>query len=477
MKIMLVYSGTDHGFQNFMAVPPVGIIALYSALPQEHREKTVFLDGNLIQTTDIEEIIIDERPDIVGISSLTFGYENAINIGKTAKIAGAKVVLGGRHATDLCQNIYVKMKHGLRPFDYLVYGEGEERFLNIVQDLFETGNVQRCPNVFPKDGSFSPSIITEQTTGFDRVFPVLDYSLLTGGSSLKEYVKRIGRIGILNDANFSMPIITQRGCHYSYQRQCKFCSIPRVNPKIPYEVFENSLQNLLEQTGADNVWITDADLTVNVSHLKEIRRRVKRVKERISVDFSIYAFARSDDVLREGVADLLVDTGVRAVFIGYEHGSNSLLRKMGKRTTKQQNLQATKILAEKGIEVICGGIVLGTPGETLETLDQALGFAEELADTGNVRSIFASPVYPLPSAPYWKEFLDVLKIADPFYYERILEEDILDEEDLVERFQKVIHLMKGGVRESDKPSLEQIMRIKEEISKIIGKGIQFTDRF
>lgn len=475
MDIALIQPGTDKGFQNFEAVPPIGLLSIYSALPEEYRNRTYFLDGNLVSTQYISSWLRKNKPKIVGISSLTFGYKNAIGVGEVAQEIGATTVLGGRHATDVRANILRRMNSGHRPFDYLVSGEGEIIFKKMIKDYFEKEKIGSQPNLYiPQDLNKSPR--REQKSGFDFRFPVLDYSMLTGETSPEEYMKNLGRIGILNDVDLSMPIISQRGCAYLGEKShCKFCSIPRVNPKLPYDVFGPSLENLLVTTNADHIWFTEGDFTASKKHLGKVSEKVRDVREKTGKEFSIYCFTRADDLLREGVVDLLHEMGVKAVFIGYEHGNNKLLEAMNKGTTKSQNLKATKRLSDRGIEVTCGGIVLGTPGETNKTLEDAIQISRELASVGNVKSIFASPVYPFPGAPYWNEFIDALTEFDKQRGEDLKSSDILEEETLVESFQEVAYMMPGGTR--NRASLKEIMAAKEEISNLLGKGIQFTEKY
>src|SRR3989344_2073752 len=116
MKILLVQPGSDKSYKNFEAVPPMGLISVYSALPEDVKRETYFLDGNLVSTDYIRTWIEENKPIVVGITTLTFNYKNAVCIGDAAKNNGSIVVIGGRHATDIRENILREMKAGNRPF-------------------------------------------------------------------------------------------------------------------------------------------------------------------------------------------------------------------------------------------------------------------------------------------------------------------------------------------------------------------------
>jgi len=477
MGILLVHSGTDGVYKNFEAVPPLGLISLSSKLPSELRQDTKLLDGNLVSSDYIGNWIERNRPEIVGISSLTFGYQTAIRIGDMARDNGAVVVLGGRHATDVLSNVLRGVRDGTRPFDYIVSGEGETVFRNLVLDFYSGRGISSQENLFSCETD-DVEVRPERKSGKDEEFPVLDYSILVEESTPERYMEKLGKVGILKDVELSMPIISQRGCAYmSGESHCKFCSIPAVNPKLPIEVFEASLENLLSVTSADHIWITEGDFTANQHHARKVSDAIRRVREKTGRDFVLYCFARSDDLLRGDMVELLYETGVRAVFIGYEHGDDDILRLMKKNTTKEQNLEATRKLANVGIEVTCAGIVLGTPPETRETLQRAVGFAEELSQIGNVKSIFASPVYPFPGAPYWDEFLFAVDQEDPGLGVELRESDILEEEVLVEQFQRVAYRMPDGASKGSRPSLDEILVARGEIGDFLGEGIAFTQSF
>ncbi len=450
-EILLVNSGADEGYKNFMSVPPLGLISLYSALPNEAKKETILLDGNLESLDEIQEVIRREKPKIVGISSLTFGYENAIKIAENSKAQGAYVVLGGVHVTSCYRQISERMKRDQRPFDRLVRGRGEQEFSRIVESKTRTGIME----------------VSEE-------FPILDYSILKKDLFLEKYAKRIGRVGMFSKANLTVPIVSQIGCAQKGKNHCKFCSIPREYFQTSPEIFEASLRNLINQTRADTIWIIDADLGTDYEHLQKISKVSIKVREDLGSNHAYYCFVRADN-LNDAVGDELSKFGVKGVFIGYEHGNDELLELMGKGTTRAQNLKATRILAERGIEVTCGGIVLGTPGETRKTLEESIMFVDELSRIGNVKSIFAGPVYLLPGSPYWREFMDALKSEEPLAYNTLKDQDIFSEEHLVSKFRKLAYLMPFGARREDSPKLEEVLQAKDQISEILGGGIQFTE--
>ncbi len=74
------------------------------------------------------EALLKKRPaDIVGISSMTGGFGNAVRLAEIARKHGAFVVMGGFHPTAMPEEVL-----GLSCVDAVVIGEGEETFRDLV---------------------------------------------------------------------------------------------------------------------------------------------------------------------------------------------------------------------------------------------------------------------------------------------------------------------------------------------------------
>ena len=54
---------------------------------------------------DFDRYLIRNRPDLVGISTMTGSYSNALRLAEKAKRAGAYVVMGGYHPSALTEEV------------------------------------------------------------------------------------------------------------------------------------------------------------------------------------------------------------------------------------------------------------------------------------------------------------------------------------------------------------------------------------
>jgi coproporphyrinogen III oxidase-like Fe-S oxidoreductase len=82
---------------------------------------------------------------------------------------------------------------------------------------------------------------------------------------------------------------------------------------------------------------------------------------------------KADDTLIGNMAK----AGCREVSLGFESGSENILKNLNKRFTTDEVVRISNTLKKHGIRRM-GFLLLGGPGETLETVTQSLHFADAL---------------------------------------------------------------------------------------------------
>ena len=73
----------------------------------------------------------------------------------------------------------------------------------------------------------------------------------------------------------------------------------------------------------------------------------------------------------------MAQSGCVEVSLGFESGSETILRRLNKKFTTTQVREASELLAEFGIRRM-GFLLLGAPGETRESVLESLEFADSL---------------------------------------------------------------------------------------------------
>ena len=428
MTIYIIYAASNTGSSNYSCEPPLGPISLFSSLKDNNKESVTYLDSTIISQKEIEQLTIKNKPDIIALSCTSFNYLNSIRLAEIGKNYGAKIIIGGIHVTHMRDNILKKMLSKERPFDFIVTDQGEPAFNNLVNSIMQNETQINIPNLcyisINNEIKINKPHIHENNLDPCR-YP-LDYSKI----DFDLYSKNFDRIGILSDVKKIGTIFTQRGCIYSGKQKCLFCSITKSKLKRDESHIKSDIVSLIEK-GIDHIRISDADFTTNIHHLETVTKAANEAFAETGKKPTFYCFARADEIDSMRIK-LLKQMNVIAVFIGYESGSNEVLRYYNKNITVDQNLYATKLLKKNGIQVVCGGIVLGAGNESSSTLSQTVDFLRKLKGIKNTESLIATPLMPLPGSIAFNQLLAALSKYDHSKYSQLVNEDLLNINELID---------------------------------------------
>jgi len=97
-------------------------------------------------------------------------------------------------------------------------------------------------------------------------------------------------------------------------------------------------------------------------------------------------------IIDNELADLLDKAGCKEVSLGFESGSEIILRNMNKKFSLDSIRRTSDILQAVGIKRM-GFLLLGGPGETKETVEQSLVFADSL-DLDLLKITIGIRIYP-----------------------------------------------------------------------------------
>lgn len=95
-------------------------------------------------------------------------------------------------------------------------------------------------------------------------------------------------------------------------------------------------------------------------------------------DQPFFCQGRADIIVRhEDMVQTMVEAGLRGFFIGFESGSDRVLRFLRKGTTRKQNLEAARICRKYSI-TIWANYMLGLPTETEEEIMETISMLKEI---------------------------------------------------------------------------------------------------
>jgi radical SAM superfamily enzyme YgiQ (UPF0313 family) len=290
---------------------------------------------------------------IMNVRSYTFpAAYRAAQIFKQVNPQGL-VLTGGMHAT-----VALDEMEAIPEFDRICQGPGENIIVDLVKD----------PRSFPR-------VILGVGAKSMAEWPMIDRTLWPKPAS-KKLAKKFNW-PLEPECGWGPPpvatIITSRVCPW----QCVFCNensyIPNMGRR-PVEMVIDELNYLDSKYGVGSLVIHDSMFFQNPSWLEEWVEKYPRKARRI---WPYWAAARADTVRQwpELFEALVKETNWDTVSIGFESGSDRVLRIINKECTEEDNYFTIDLLTRIGDEmerqgqkppVFWSNIMLGIPGETRE---------------------------------------------------------------------------------------------------------------
>lgn len=336
-------------------------IAAY-LLKNGHDVKIVDLYASHLQDREIISFIRRFKPWMVGLSTFTASTDPMFYLGKLIKetFPSIKIVLGGIHASYLPGAC---LSH--QSVDFVIRGEGEITFLELVNAIETNKSFSDVNGIaYRLNGKIVCTPHRQLISDVDSL-PWPAYHLI----DFDKYFLAITR-GVTNKRVAS--ILTMRGCLY----KCTFCSHhydynSRVRKRDSQDVVDE-IRYLYEKYGVRELQFEDNSFTCDPERVLKICSLINKNKLRISWNCNIRADKVSDELFYT-----MKKSGCESVLLGVESGSQKMLDLMKKGVTVEQVRSAVKIVKKYHIRINCS-FVIGTPGDTRDTVLQTYRLAKEL---------------------------------------------------------------------------------------------------
>lgn len=371
---------------------PMGILSVGSLIKDTMPSWNVkVIDGELHEISDLEAII--EDADILGLSANTNNYPYCLSLAEHAKRKGIKhVIIGGPHATAVPEQILRKQD----AVDAVIVFDGEHAFLEYVLRVEKSQDMADISNLYWRDahGEIKNNQITAPTK--PPRFHEVDYSLINLASYWAEHKKEFPGM-----KEQFIEYFTHVGCNWRQKTGgCRFCDIPYpMNNYVPSGQVWRDIREAKERLGIMSVKDYGDCITGNPERVRAlIDARPSNLED---IEFSVYG--RSVEIT-ETMAELLQALNVRYVYVGFDAGSNVMLKNMRQGYTVKSNYDAAERLGKRGIN-ITGSLILGTDGETSETIAETEQFAREIAKYQNVHQLHCAVLNIFPGAPYAQKLI------------------------------------------------------------------------
>jgi anaerobic magnesium-protoporphyrin IX monomethyl ester cyclase len=309
----------------------------------------------------IQKLMEEYKPDIIGLSAMSFQFASACRVSSICRSVNPDVVvvLGGYHASLMYKEIALGPEAQF--FDFLVRGEGEAAFPSLVKELISgQKDFSRIPGLsFRKGGKFK----------HNPPATPLDLNMLKPPNRDCRILDRARFLGRSFDC-----VETSRGCTMG----CRFCSITRMYGRsIRKFALERVTAELhqLKSKGINGVFFVDDNITLDVPRLKQLCSRI--IDEKLNTIAYVIQASVPGIASDPELAELLGRAGFRWIFLGIESGISRNLESMGKVGVFESTKRAVSLLQKQDICVF-GGFILGHPDDTWQDIQATFRFALDL---------------------------------------------------------------------------------------------------
>jgi radical SAM superfamily enzyme YgiQ (UPF0313 family) len=309
------------------------------------------------------------------------------------------IVAGGEHPTALPEYVL----RDCPAINFLVAGEGEMTFLELVHAIFRGKDPSHVPGVsyLDRSGAFVTNGLSRRIAHINEL-PRPAWHLF----KVENYHSGNWTMGISSGRN--MPILGTRGCPY----QCTFCSNPtmwttRYTMRDPKDVVDE-IEFLVKDYGARSIEFFDLTAIVKKEWILGFCDELK--KRKLDVSWQLPSGTRSE-ALDDETLQAIYDTHCRLLVYAPESGSPETL-KLIKKKLNLERLTASVRKAVKIGHTVKINMIIGFPHETLRNVIGSILFGIRMAWIG-IDDCNLSVFTPYPGSQLYDELLAAGRIPPP----------------------------------------------------------------
>jgi len=436
--------------------PPLGLLYVAGYLERNSDHCVSVIDA---QVEKLDYHILPSRigtfkPDVVGITAMTM---TLIDVMKTTELVkgidkNIKIVLGGPHV-----HLYPEETIQLEHVDYLVLGEGEAAFKELLDHIEDSSQLEKISGlVFQRNGRIINTGVRSAIENLDEIpFPA---------RHLVPYRKYNS---LLSKREISTTIFTSRGCPF----KCSFCDRPHLGKIFRARSATNVVDEIEECTnkGIHEFLFYDDTFSVNKKRVVDICNEIVRRKLNIGWDIRARIDTVNEDVLKH-----LEKAGCQGIHYGIEAGSERILKVLNKGINIKQTKQVFDLTRKFKIPILAY-FMIGNPTETLEDIYITFNVIKML----NPDYVHMTIMTPFPGTKiyfdglkngiirkdYWKEFAGnpTPDFVPPHWGENFNRKEL---QDLLVKGYKAFYIRPSYI-------LKRIMHVKSftELKKKMAAGI------
>tara|TARA_B100000315_G_C14555263_1_gene577821 strand:- start:180 stop:1595 length:1416 start_codon:yes stop_codon:yes gene_type:complete len=344
-------------------IPPLGITYIAAVLEKINVDVKMIDCAIGISYEEVFKMILKESADVIGITSTTPAFVNAKKVASfiRSKLPGTKIIIGGAQVSALPRET---METGL--FDIGILGEGElivEKLLRSYKDN-EFKELDKINGItYLSENGIHQNVSQEFIDDLDSI-PLPARHLLPHPIVYQPTPASCRRVPYA-------VMITSRGC----PAQCTFCDRKifgeRYRMRSTDNIFEE-IEEVVTKYGVREIRFFDDTFTVKKKRVYEICDEFERRKLNVIWTCLTKVVNVDGPMLKR-----MKEAGCWQVLYGLESGDDRMLKLLRKGNTVEKNKRAIRLAKEAGLEVR-GDFIVGTPGETWESLEKTVQFAVDM---------------------------------------------------------------------------------------------------
>lgn len=324
------------------------------------------------------------QANFYGITATTPQMPAAMEIAKRIRVQwpDAKLILGGPHATLVLASLKKGGKRAtsawdsLDIFDTVVAGDGEDAIHEAIKP--------NAPHLIDADDP--KSLLWQTNEKFNsRPFPARNLI------DLDSYHYEI-------EGKRATSLIAQLGCPFA----CKFCG-GRLSPMLR-SIRNRSVESVITELKSlpyEGFMFYDDELNVSKSLLQ-----LMHAIAGLNRDLRLRGFVKSE-LFTKDQAEAMYAAGFRWILVGFESGSEQILKTINKKATRADNTRCVEIARKAGLKVKAL-MSLGHPSESFKTIGETRDWLEEVRpddfDATVITTYPGTPYYDL-AVPHGKDWV------------------------------------------------------------------------
>ena len=370
MKILFISVNDELGVETPF---PLGLACVAAATEKAGHDVQLLTP---ISTSDpessVREGIKGTRPQVIGVSVRNIDDQNMQAprflleplrrvVAVCRSLSGARIVLGGAGYSIFPESVLTYLGA-----DMGIQGEGESAFPRLLSWL-ERGAEGGPPSVYLPG---RPPAARDFAANLDA-FPMPAPRLW---------------LNTVHNSDIRVPVQSRRGCPLD----CAYCSTSAIEGRSFRKRSRESVVEWLREmreSGFRNFYFVDNAFNLSPSYAKELCREI--IRAQLDIDWWSIVYPKWVDV---ELASLMAKAGCTQVSLGFESGSEPILKQLNKRFTCREVRAVSATLSDAGIKRN-GFLLLGGPAETRDTVEESLAFADSL-DLHALKVTVGLRIYP-----------------------------------------------------------------------------------